>query len=323
MTSSPDPRRRLTSDELIAMFVAFLSIGGIFFWATRQPDSGFDFGSLFASTPQVAPSPGVVLPSPEPRGTGIAPSPANPQTLLPIPQIETTTAPQPTIQATVPPSPSAIGVVPSPTPNNLPNLVPSPTTPPSPGVAKGFTDVSADFWAAAYISELTRRGILGGFQDGSFKPNEPITRAQFASLIGKAFGKPKERQPLTFEDVPANYWARSSIDDAVQSGFMSGYAEGLFRPDQQIPLYQLQVALASGLNLKPPAAPDQTLAKFQDVGDLPKWAQGRVAAAVDSGIVTGFPSAQQLTPNRVATRADAAALLYQALVKEGRITPTK
>lgn len=325
MTSSPDPRRRLTSDELIAMFVAFLSIGGIFFWATRQPESGFDFGSLLSSTPQVSPAPGALLPSPEsPRGTAIVggTAPANPQTLLPIPQIEATSAPQPTTQATVPPSPAPIGAVPSPTPNNLPNLVPSPTTPPAPGGAKGFTDVPGDFWAAAYISELSRRGVLGGFQDGSFKPNEPITRAQFASLLGKAFGKPKERQPLTFEDVPANYWARSSIDDAVQSGFMSGYREGLFRPDQQIPLYQLQVALASGLNLQPPAAPDQTLAKFNDVGDLPKWAQGRVAAAVDSGIVTGFPSAQQLTPNRVATRADAAALLYQALVKAGRITPT-
>lgn len=325
MTSSPDPRRRLTSDELIAMFVAFLSIGGIFFWATRQPDTGFDIGSLFG-TQQVAPSPGAtLLPSPEPRNNAIVggTAPASPQALLPIPPIEATSAPQPTIQATVPPSPTAIVPVPAPTPSNLPNLVPSPTTPPSPGVAKGFTDVPADFWAAAYISELSRRGILGGFQDGSFKPNEPITRAQFASLLGKAFGKPKERQSLTFEDVPENYWARSTIDDAVQSGFMSGYAEGLFRPDQQIPLYQLQVALASGLNLQPPAAPAQTLAKFQDVNDLPKWAQGKVAAAVDSGIVTGFPSPQQLTPNRVATRADAAALLYQALVKEGRITPTK
>lgn len=324
MTSSPDPRRRLTSDELIAMFVAFLSIGGIFFWATRQTDTGFDLGSLFSSAPQVAPSPGATLPSPVPnRGSAIAPLPANPQTLLPVPQIESTSAPQPTVQATVPPSPTAIVPVPVPSPNNLPNVVPAPTTPPSPGVAKGFTDVPGDFWAAAYISELTRRGILGGFQDGSFKPNEPITRAQFASLLGKAFGKPKERQTQTFGDVPENYWARSSIDDAIQTGFMSGYAEGLFRPDQQIPLYQLQVALASGLNLQPPAAPDQTLAKFQDVRDLPKWAQGKVAAAVDSGIITGFPSAQQLTPNRVATRADAAALLYQALVKEGRITPTK
>ncbi|WP_058996784.1 S-layer homology domain-containing protein [Leptolyngbya sp. NIES-2104] len=324
MTSPPDPRHRLTSDELIAMFVAFLSIGGIFFWATRQTDTGFDLGSLLSSAPQVSPSPGAVLPSAEPgRGNAIVTTPASPQTLLPIPQIEATSAPQPTVQATVPPSPTAVVPVPVPSPNNLPNVVPSPTTPPSPGVAKGFTDVPGDFWAAAYISELSRRGILGGFQDGSFKPNEPITRAQFASLLGKAFGKPKERQTQTFEDVPENYWARSSIDDAIQTGFMSGYAEGLFRPDQQIPLYQLQVALASGLNIPAPTAPDQTLAKFQDVADLPKWAQGKVAAAVGSGIVTGFPSPQQLTPNRVATRADAAALLYQALVKEGRITPTK
>lgn len=316
MTSPPDPRRRLSSDELIAMFIAFLSIGGIFFWATRQSDAGFDLGTLFSSAPQVAPSPGATLPAPDARAT-IAPIPANPQTLLPIPLIEST----PTPQATVPPSPAAL--VPAPVPNDLPNVVPSPAAPPSPGVAKGFVDVPGDFWAAAYISELSRRGILGGFQDGTFKPNDPITRAQFASLLGKAFGKPKERQPIQFTDVPDNYWAKTSIDDAIQSGFMSGYSEGVFRPDQQIPLYQLQVALASGLSLPAPAQPDQVLAKYQDVGDLPKWAQGKVASSVESGIVTGFPSAQQLTPNRVATRADAAALLYQALVKDGKITPTK
>jgi hypothetical protein len=198
--------------------------------------------------------------------------------------------------------------------------------PPSPGVAKpitGFTDVPSDFWAGAYIGELSRRNILGGYQDGSYKPNEPITRAQFASLLGKAFGKPKVRESTPFQDVPDNYWAKSSIDDAIQTGFMSGYSEGLFRPDQQIPLYQLQVALVTGLKLQPQAPSAQTLAKFDDTSELPKWSQDKVAAAVESGIATGFPSAQKLTPNRVATRADAAALIYQSLVKEGRITPTK
>ncbi|MER3476295.1 MAG: S-layer protein, partial [Leptolyngbya sp. ERB_1_2] len=251
-------------------------------------------------------------------------APNAPQTLLPIPQVEATNAPN--AQTLIPGSPVPIDAAPSPSPSNLPNLVPFPTTPPSPGAAKpitGFTDVPSDFWAGAYIGELSRRNILNGYQDGTFKPNDPITRAQFAALLGKAFEKPKERQTLTFGDVPADYWARSAIDGAVQSGFMSGYTDGAFRPDQQIPLYQLQVSLASGLKLQPQAPPTGTLSKFQDVNELPKWAQGKVAAAVESGLVTGYPSAQQLTPNRIATRADAAALLYQALVKEGRITPTK
>jgi hypothetical protein len=141
-------------------------------------------------------------------------------------------------------------------------------------------------------------------------------------MVGKAFEKPTVRQGMNFEDVPQNYWARSSIDNAIQSGFMSGYPDNVFRPDQPIPLYQLQVALASGLNLQSQTPAAQTLSKYEDVGELPKWSQDKVAAAVSSGLVTGYPSAQQLTPNRVATRADAAALLYQALVKQGRITPT-
>ncbi|MBD1845017.1 S-layer homology domain-containing protein [Cyanobacteria bacterium FACHB-63] len=318
MTSPPDPRHRLSSDELIAMFVAFVSIGSILFWATRQTGTGFDINSLLSNSPQPAPSPILASPAPDPDRAIIV-TPPSPQA-LPVPQPEA--APQPNTQTFVPVPP--ISVAPSPSPSNLPNLVPSPTTPPeATKPIAGFKDVPNDFWASAYIGELTRRNILSGFQDRTFKPNEPINRAQFAALLGKSFGKPKERGSIAFRDVPTNFWARSAIDDAIQTGFMSGYSEGVFRPNQQIPLYQLQVALASGLKLQAPTAPAQTLAKFKDVNELPKWAQGGVAAAVESGLVTGFPSAQQLTPNRVATRADAAALLYQALVREGRITPTK
>ncbi|MBN8563016.1 MULTISPECIES: S-layer homology domain-containing protein [Leptolyngbya] len=326
MTSSPDPRHRLTSDELIAMFVAFLSIGGIFFWALGQQDSGFDLGSLIGSPKPTASSP------PLPSGTaapnaivGTAPASPLPQATLAVPQIEATDAPQPNVQTMVPSIQTPIATVPAPNPA-LPNLVPSPNTPASPGVAKpvtGFSDVPSDFWAGAYIGELSRRGIISGFDGGVFKPNESLTRAQFASLLGKAFGKPKQRQSVEFQDVPANYWAKSAIDDAIQTGFMSGYSEGDFRPDQQIPLYQLQVALAAGLKLQPQTPVAQTLTNFKDAAQLPKWSQEKVAAAIDSGLITGYPSPQELTPTRTATRADAAALIYQALVKEGRITPTK
>lgn len=324
MTSPPDPRHRLTSDELIAMFVAFLSIGGIFFWAINQKDTEFDLGSLIAPNPASAPVPGVTA-SPVPVApNGIVGTPASrlPQATLPV--SPATEVPANGQVSPIGVQPSTV-IVPAPAPA-LPNLVPSPTTPPSPGAARpttGFSDVPSDFWAGAYIGELARRNILGGFQDGTFKPNDPITRAQFASVLGKAFGKPKVRQGFEFQDVPANYWARSSIDDAIQTGFMSGYSDGAFRPDQQIPLYQLQVALASGLKFQPPTAASQTLAKFEDADELPKWSQDKVASAVDSGVITGYPSPQKLTPNRPATRADASALIYQALVKEGQITPAK
>jgi hypothetical protein len=329
MTSPPDPRRRLTSDELIAMFVAFLSIGGIFFWAINQKDAGFDLGSLIGTPKPEAspvPLPGVTAsPVPALPNAIVGANPASPQATPPDPQTQPTHVPQPDAQGEPTNIPPSAAIVPAPAPT-LPNLVPSPTTPPSPGAARpttGFSDVPSDFWAGAYIGELARRNILGGFQDGTFKPNEPITRAQFASLLGKAFGKPRVRQGLEFRDIPDNYWARSSIDDAIQTGFMSGYSDGEFRPDQQIPLHQLQVALAAGLKLQPQAPVSQTLARFEDANALPKWSQEKVAAAIESGLVTGYPSPQTLTPNRSATRADAAALLYQALVKEGRITPTR
>ena len=335
MTSSPDPRRRLTSDELIAMFVAFLGIGSVLFWGWTQKESGFDLGSLSGSlfsAPNATqpPSPATtLLPSPNasPSTIGIAPNTSGSQSPGAIalnPQVE-----DPAINpsaAIVAPSPSvnppAIVAPAAPSPD-LPNLVPSPTTPPRATGATGFSDVPQTYWASGYIAELSRRNILGGFPDGTFQPDKPITRAEFAGLVGKAFDKPRIRQGLGFQDLAADYWAKGAIDEAVQTGFMNGYPDGVFQPDQQIPMLQLQTALASGLKLQPQTPAAQTLARFEDANQVPKWAQEKIAAAVEAGLVSGFPSPKQLTPNRVATRADAAALLYQALVKEGRVTPAR
>lgn len=334
MTSSPDPRRRLTSDELIAVVVAFLGIGSVLFWGLTQGDRGFDLGSLSSSlfpAPSVPqpPSPPITSPAPaSPPATTITPSApgtAQPSGILaPSPQAEVPAANLPSVAIVPLPQATAPAVVPPASPSpTLPNLVPSPTAPPRTTTPTGFSDVPQTYWAAGYIAELTRRNILGGFPDGTFQPDKPVTRAEFAGLVGRAFEKPKTRQTLAFEDLAADYWAKGAIDEAVQTGFMNGYPGGVFRPDQQISILQLQTALATGLKLQPQAPAAQTLARFEDAKEVPNWAQDKIAAAIESGLVSGYPSPQRLTPNRVATRADAAALIYQALVKEGRVTPSR
>ncbi len=307
MTSPPEPppsRRRLEPDELIAILVAFGSIGAIFFWAIGQPDSGLNLSSLLSSPAPVAnPIPRVTAPPTE-ESVGIQPPVVAPTT----PQASTVDSAQ------------SFAIVPVPVPQISPSVpvaspVPAAPTP----VITGFSDVPATYWATPYIAELTQRGILQGFPDGTFQPDKPVTRAEFAGIVSKAFEKAKSKQPLEFQDLPANYWARSAIDESTQTGFMNGYPGSVFRPDQPIPLSQLQVALATGLNLKPKSDPVQVLSKYQDAQEVPRWATSKVAAAVESGLVVEYPDANKLTPDRGATRADAAALIYQALATEGKV----
>lgn len=333
MTSSPDPRRRPTSDELVAMFVALLGIGSVLFWGFTRSEGGLDLGALsglLGSTPTSTQPPNPISGSPSPNASapiGIT-TPANlgtgqpSATIVPPPPVPNQLDQSTVAIAPVPPAPAPESVAPPASPDSpLPNLVPSPTTPPLATGPTGFSDVPQSYWAGGYIAELTRRKILDGFPDGTFQPDKPITRAEFAGLVGRAFDKPKIRQNLAFQDLATDYWAKGAIDEAVETGFLSGYPNDVFKPDQQIPIFELQMAVVAGLQIQPQTAASQTLAKFEDANTLPNWAQDKIAAAVEAGLMTGFPSPQKLTPNRVATRADAAAIIYQALVREGRVTP--
>jgi parallel beta-helix repeat protein len=180
-----------------------------------------------------------------------------------------------------------------------------------------FKDVQTGYWAKAYIEALAAKNIIAGFPDGSFKPNEPVTRAQFAAIINKAFKPSATRQAITFNDVKSNYWAYSAIQTASSSPFLSGYPDLTFKPEQQIPRVQALVALANGLGL---TANGQTVINFYtDASQIPSYAVGPVAAATSRQLVINYPTVKELAPKRQATRAEIAAFVYQALVNAGRV----
>ena len=183
-----------------------------------------------------------------------------------------------------------------------------------------FSDVPPQHWAQTFITGLAAKKIVSGFPDSNnFQPDEPVTRAQLARYIEGAFDRPKKAEAVQFPDIPENYWATSAIDEAVSTGFMKGYAEGNFQPTQEIPRVQALVALATGLELKPSVPPDQTLERFQDRDQIPDWAKSQVAAATEAGLVVNYPDLQALQPNQPATRAEVAAMIYQALVRLGKV----
>lgn len=182
-----------------------------------------------------------------------------------------------------------------------------------------FSDVSASYWAQPFVESLADRGVITGFPDGSFRPNDPVSRAQFAAMLDKAFPIASQRSPQVFGDVPSNYWARTAVDSAYSRGFMSGYTGNRFQPEQSIPRVQALVSLGSGLNLTPQSDINSTLSVFSDSTAIPDYARDRVAAATERNLVVSYPDPQFLNPNRSATRAEVAAFLYQSLANRGQV----
>lgn len=181
-----------------------------------------------------------------------------------------------------------------------------------------FTDIRGH-WAEGFIQGLAERGIVRGFPDQTFRPNQPMSRAEFAAILRTAFATaPQGRSPLQFVDVPTNHWAGAAIQFAYAAGFVSGYPNQHFRPDEKIIRVHGLIALVSGLNLN---VPEQTnpaaflSGLYQDGRDIPAYAQQAVAIATLANLVVNHPDITRLNPQRAATRAEITAFIYQALVR--------
>lgn len=181
-----------------------------------------------------------------------------------------------------------------------------------------FPDVQSSYWASAFIQELVNRGIIAGFPDGTFRPEEPVTRAQFAAMVNKAFQRTAIRSSVQFVDVPSNYWAYQAIQTAYTTGFLAGYPGNEFRPNENIPRAQVLVSLANGLQYASAGSVDSDLAVYTDASSIPSYARPSIAAATEKQIVVNYPDVKALNPNQAATRAEVAAFIYQALVSSGQ-----
>ena len=179
-----------------------------------------------------------------------------------------------------------------------------------------FVDTQSN-WAKTYIDALAAQNIISGFEDGTFRPNDPVTRVQFAAIVSKAFGTPAQRPRITFSDIQPSFWGAEAIQVAYEKGFMSGYPDNTFKPNQQIPRVEALVTLASGLQFSSTGA--DVLSYYQDAARIPDWAMGAIAAATENQIVVNYPRVKDLNPARPTTRAEVAAFVYQALVNAGRL----
>lgn len=184
----------------------------------------------------------------------------------------------------------------------------------------GLADVEGT-WAESSIRALIAEGIIQGFDDGTFRPNAPVTRAQYATMIQTAFPNVESLRPsFAFVDVPVNHWAATAIQSAYQNGFLNGTSAQQFAPDQTISRAEAIAALVRGLRLTATSESAASLPDFfEDAEQIPADSRGAIAAAIDHDIIVNYPDVTRLNPNQSATRAETAAFLYQALSTIGQV----
>jgi hypothetical protein len=328
MSSSQPPsgeRNPLGLDELIAILVAFGTMGAILFWVTgRNPDRlnarNWQFPAVF-SQPAVTPaSPGILTPASP--GSPL-PSPAT----TPVPS-KRDVAPVAPLGPILPQNPPVGAIVVPPKPIERSTPAPAITKPKAdkPKAAKPkvgpviLSDVPDKYWARPFIVALVDRKIFSDLTDSKFRPEESMTRAELARLIQRmSDDKEPIRKPIDFKDVTDKSPVAPAIDHTVTTGYLKGYPNNEFRPDKNIPRVEVITALASGLNLKRSGRASKTLQLYTDRTKVPKWAVDKVAAATEAGIVVNHPERTLLQPNRTATRAEVAAMIYQAMAKKGQV----
>ncbi len=172
-------------------------------------------------------------------------------------------------------------------------------------VKPALKDISGH-WAETSINKLVNAGAISGYPDGTFKPDSSITRAEFATVLVKAFNL-EPRNGKVFSDT-SGHWAENSIRTATAHGIVSGYNASNFGPNDIITREQMAVMIIIAANL----TNDEEGKTFADGPQISEWAKKAVGIASSKGIITGYPD-NTFKPKANATRAEAVTVIVKAL----------
>lgn len=149
--------------------------------------------------------------------------------------------------------------------------------------AMPYSDVTKDDWYAFAVSYMTENKLITGYPDGTFKPNNPISRAEFAAIASR-FDQLKTGLSLPFNDVGAGHWAYDVIASAADKGWVNGYPDGSFKPENKITRAEVVSTTNRMLNryadLAFAKAHKNELAPMRDM-DESHWAYGAAVEAMN------------------------------------------
>ena len=173
-----------------------------------------------------------------------------------------------------------------------------------------YTDVYKSEWFYPYVKTASERGLFAGFPDGSFRPNDSMSRAMFAQVLYRIAGQPAGSASLPFTDVNASDWFYDAVRWAYGSGIVNGVTSDRFSPDSSITREQMATMLFKYGLLKGSAhsADYGSLDGFSDAGSVSAYAVEPLRWAVGSGLINGMGD-NRLSPGTSATRAQASKVL--------------
>lgn len=193
---------------------------------------------------------------------------------------------------------------------------------------QAFPDVSDNYWAAPQIKLLSEQGVIVGYPDGTFKPDDNVTRAEFASMAIKALGQEHTKviQPVTFKDINTDYWAYDAIQKALYFDLVSAPKDGeLFRPDDSVSRAESLSVAVNALTteqISVQKAKEVLARRYTDTHTIPEWFLIPASKAEILGMVVIVPSADKakMEAERPATRAEVAAILFN-MMEQAKLNP--
>jgi RHS repeat-associated protein len=178
--------------------------------------------------------------------------------------------------------------------------------------AVASTDMSdtSGHWAEVHIKRWINDGLITGYPDGQFKPDNSITRAEMAALVNRAFDIPKNDSRNIFSDVKPSDWFYDDVLSGQAAGYISGYTDGTFKPNKPITRQEAASLIMKLLNLEPGNA--NAINAFIDKQSIDEWAKPGVNAVITHGLMGGFPD-KTFGPRKNITRAETVVTLDKAL----------
>ncbi len=174
-----------------------------------------------------------------------------------------------------------------------------------------FSDVTPDCWAYGYIMDLAESGVLSGDDDGKFRPDDCITRAEFVAVIARASGAEPNSASAEFSDVSDDSWYVGYIGWAASNGIVNGVGEGLFEPDSIITREDVCVIIVRVTDNKNTASTHDDIS-FTDANEISDYALNDVNTLKQSEIINGYDDGS-FRPKAGVTRAEVSKIISLAL----------
>lgn len=166
-------------------------------------------------------------------------------------------------------------------------------------------------WSKTYVEYGIKEGYINGYPDGTFKPDKTVTRAEFSKMINTAVGI-KTTKAGTFSDVNTTDWFYGEVGKALYAGYISGYTDGTFKPNNTISRQEAAVIL---YRITLPTEKTFDINTFADASDIDTWAIDGVKAIAAKKYISGDDNGNFL-PTKGLTRGQAAKLIYEFVENE-------